>query len=650
MVEGNADVCFTEKGFCNWKTAMEKDRGFGKHASSTAHQKAMQAWMERSSREANSATIRQHLSSSQIERNRYYIKSMAEVVQFLAVNELAFRGNKECGNDNAESHENVGGLFNKLFEFAMSKDDKLRKISLTMPQNAKYMSPLIQNEVIDLLAKMVQDAIVCECKNSDIEWYSIKCDETRDSCNVEDMSIVIRYVINGKPVEHMIAMIKVAEVDANSLTQSLLGELQKLDLDPAHILSQCYDGASVMSGAKGGVQKIVQGRLKRIIPYVHCYNHQLHLVVAHAMEAEPKMRNFFNLCEHLYVFFRRNAVANTYGGETLKRLLVQRWTGHYQSAVVVKNNRDEILRTLEILANNENSPSDISVEAAGLLTKVSKPEFQFLAVAAVKILALLSPANSMLQGRSCNVSLAMELIQTAKQSIVELRSEDGFMEMADAAGLIAEAYTEHQTPKRQRTQSHWLTGSVVSSTLGHDHIVGQSSDTMKRVFFHVLDSVHGEMEHRFGEANQPLFRAVGSLVPSSDNFLEEKSVQTLSQLLGIDKDGLAGELPIAAQMCRKKLQHGSTLEEATLIMRQFRDAFPSVYQLYAGALTIGVSTATCESSFSTLTRVLRPYRRSMGHERKTQLVLLAFEKALTLNIKFDDFLERFASKSRRIVL
>jgi hypothetical protein len=158
------------------------------------------------------------------------------------------------------------------------------------------------------------------------------------------------------------------------------------------------------------------------------------------------MRNFFNLCEHLYVFFRRNAVANTYGGETLKRLLVQRWTGHYQSAVVVKNNRDEILRTLEILANNENSPSDISVEAAGLLTKVSKPEFQFLAVAAVKILALLSPANSMLQSRSCNVSLAMELIQTAKQSIVELRSEDGFMEMADAAGLIAEAYTEHQTP------------------------------------------------------------------------------------------------------------------------------------------------------------------------------------------------------------
>ena len=71
--------------------------------------------------------------------------------------------------------------------------------------------------------------------------------------------------------------------------------------------------------------------------------------------------------------------------------------------------------------------------------------------------------------------------------------------------------------------------------------------------------------------------------------------------------------------------------------------------LYAGALTIGVSTATCESSFSTLTRVLRPYRRSMGRERKVQLVLLAFEKALTLSVNLNAFVDRFALKSRRVL-
>ena len=159
-----------------------------------------------------------------------------------------------------------------------------------------------------------------------------------------------------------------------------------------------------------------------------------------------------------------------------------------------------------------------------------------------------------------------------------------------------------------------------------------------------------QVDRRFGESNQSLFQAVDSLVPSSHSFLVEKSLQPLSQLLGIDQNTLAGELPIAAQLCRNKLQQDSTLEEATLTMRQYQEAFPSVYQLYAGALTIGVSTTTCENSFSALTRVLGSYRRSMGHERKVQLVLLAFEKALTMNVNLNAFVEKFALKSRRIVL
>ena len=100
------------------------------------------------------------------------------------------------------------------------------------------------------------------------------------------------------------------------------------------------------------------------------------------------------------------------------------------------------------------------------------------------------------------------------------------------------------------------------------------------------------------------------------------------------------ELPIAAQLNRKKLQQDSTLEEA------IHSPCDSVYQLVCrGALTIGVSTATCECSFSTLTRVLRLHRRST-----VQLVLLAFENALALHVNLNAFVEKFALKSRRIVL
>ena len=74
--------------------------------------------------------------------------------------------------------------------------------------------------------------------------------------------------------------------DAATLTDTILEELAKVGLNSDKILSQCYDGASVMSGKHGGVQKLLQDKLGRDIPYVHCFNHQLHLVVVHSLSAE----------------------------------------------------------------------------------------------------------------------------------------------------------------------------------------------------------------------------------------------------------------------------------------------------------------------------------------------------------------------------
>ena len=64
--------------------------------------------------------------------------------------------------------------------------------------------------------------------------------------------------------------------------------------------------------------------------------------------------------------------------------------------------------------------------------------------------------------------------------------------IADATGFPADAELPIvPTAKRKRTQSCWLTASLVNSTLGHDHVVGQQvsqRELTKRAFFHVLDS------------------------------------------------------------------------------------------------------------------------------------------------------------------
>ena len=60
-----------------------------------------------------------------------------------------------------------------------------------IPNNAKYLSPDIQNEVLQILSDMVLSAIHNEVGNA--KFNSISADETRDNSKKEILSVVLRY-------------------------------------------------------------------------------------------------------------------------------------------------------------------------------------------------------------------------------------------------------------------------------------------------------------------------------------------------------------------------------------------------------------------------------------------------------------------------
>lgn len=84
----------------------------------------MMKWSEYKHRLLAGKTVEMQLSCEQLMRNQYYVKSIAEVVIFLAVNELAYRGDTKREADPGETDESrdVDGLFLRLFEFTMQKE------------------------------------------------------------------------------------------------------------------------------------------------------------------------------------------------------------------------------------------------------------------------------------------------------------------------------------------------------------------------------------------------------------------------------------------------------------------------------------------------------------------------------------------------
>ena len=94
---------------------------------------------------------------------------------------------------------------------------------------------------------------------------------------------------------------------------------------------------------------------------------------------------------------------------------------------------------------------------------------------------------------------------------------------------------------------------------------------------------------------------------------------------------------------------GADLSTICKYLQEFKAAFPELHRLYVTSLVIRVSAA-CESSFSTLSRVPTPFRRTILHERKKNLVILAHEKSITAGLDMDAFVRVFAHRIRRLML
>ena len=114
------------------------------------------------------------------------------------------------------------------------------------------------------------------------------------------MSIVIRYVECNSVVEHFLTFVLATDLDAQHLSKYILDTLALYNLDVNKIVSQGYDGASVMSGSCGGVQQ----RIREIAPhaiYIHCHAHCLNLVLVDSVQSNSHAFEFFSLYSAIFI-------------------------------------------------------------------------------------------------------------------------------------------------------------------------------------------------------------------------------------------------------------------------------------------------------------------------------------------------------------
>lgn len=559
-----------------------------------------------------------------LENNRYYCRSILEIVQFMAINELARRGKY-----NLTIFEECRGFFQNLFEFSMKTDNKLNDISKSIPQDANYTSPAIQNELIEAMVDEVRQTIVDEINSADVPFFTILEDGTKEKNDCENISIAVRYVKNGIAKESLLCIETGKKLDAETFTEFVINTLTEYGLNTKNILSQCYDGAFVISGIRDGVQARLQSKLERIIPYVHCPSHRLTHLLCKAVSAINSNRLYFDILSHLCNFFRKPTIAQLYEGQPIARRMAQKWSGHLKATVTVACNFAEIIKTLKEIKENTGINGDDVCEAEGLYVNLNNFQFIFTMVMMKKIFETILPADKALQSRG--LAKAIPVIDTVLQQIKQLRCAKVYRVMLSSAATTTESIScgnDNDSLIRTRSFKSDILPTGQSS----------SSNEMESDFYQTLFVVVSEMTTRFGH-NMELLKAVASAYELS-----------LDKLQCLKTIGI--ELPSPEEIATAKNYIAEENPTAVLkILFDVRNAFPKTYAMLAAVETFACAAAPNGSSFSVLTRINRSQRQSMNYKIMANLIYLAIEKKVTEKVDFNAVMHKFNNrKERRIQL
>ena len=114
-------------------------------------------------------------------------------------------------------------------------------------------------------------------------------DEVTDKANKEQVTLIGRWVTEDFEVhEEFLGLYHVDSIDAATITAVIKDTLIRMNLPISRLRGQCYNGASVMSGAKGGVAKQIHD-LEPRAEFMHCFGHSLNLAASDAIKQSKLM-------------------------------------------------------------------------------------------------------------------------------------------------------------------------------------------------------------------------------------------------------------------------------------------------------------------------------------------------------------------------
>uniref|UniRef100_A0A8C5AUR6 HAT C-terminal dimerisation domain-containing protein n=1 Tax=Gadus morhua TaxID=8049 RepID=A0A8C5AUR6_GADMO len=265
--------------------------------------------------------------------------------------------------------------------------------------------------------------------------------------------------------------------------------------------------------------------------------------------------------------------------------------------------------------------------------------------------------SDQLQSPTLELSSTIDLSESVIATLSDKRAEESWIDIRDrAADLCTKAgVSQDGTCEKRRTQPPRILQEFVVEAPVESTPVTTSDAQRTHLYYPVIDRLVGEMRRRFSTEAGGVLTGVSALSPKHASFLDKKCLQPMAQFYLVTEENLKAELHQIQRLLERKKAQGHVVNdtlEFLALMRPYRDAFVDLYRLICISLTLPVTSASCERSFSCLRRIKNYLRNSSGDTRNSNLALLSINKQRTKTLDVQRIIDIFASnhKNRRIVL
>lgn len=504
------------------------------------------------------------------------------------------------------------------------------------------MSADIINEQITIMGQTVLGTLLSSIKSTSPSWFSILADEATDVANREQFNLSIRWVDEDYAVnEDPVGLFCLPDTTANTLVVVLKDLLIRCSLPLSLCRGQAYDGAANMHGRRKGLSTRIWNENPAALP-VHCFAHSLNLCLQDVGRQITPLRDALDVVKEisrLIVFSPKRAhlfstkLLESGSGLSIKPFCPTRWTARTAAIDAVLKDYAVLMDTMEEV--HSTTKDDNGLKAQGVLVALEKFDTFFWLKFAHLVFGSAEEVSKCLQAKDTTLQEALAAVNLASAFFTRQRSDSAFTLFYDQVVKIAQelGIGNPALPRYRRPPARIDDGS-------HPHQFSSPQDFYRHLYFQTCDLLLSELQDHFNQKEKlaPVLALETLIIKAANGQGYESMIQSLEHSCyaeDIDFTVLSRHLPFLPDVIKsfdpiiRKVTTVRTVCDAMNSNTVYKQMLSEVYKVLRLYLTIPVTTATSERSFSVLKRLLTYLRSTMTEKRLNNCMMLHVHKDKT---------------------